>query len=140
MKINRGSRGFTLLELLIVLTIIGVLAGLMFPVMAQQVEKSRAQEAVTALGTVKEALVKWNQISGNGVYTGASLASSDGSSWIGYDPNATAGGQVPLFTYLSTISPSAFTMRALPSGSSTNTSNRIDLTHNGAAQRVGVYQ
>ncbi len=93
MKISRSAKGFTLLEILIVLVVLGVVAGLMFPVLAVQVNRSKGQEAVTALGTVKEAAVRYYQTKGNSSYTGAALPID------GYDPGAAAAGQTPKFTY-----------------------------------------
>lgn len=46
----RSKKGFTLLELMIVLIALGMVAGLMFPVLTAQVERNRAQEALYKKG------------------------------------------------------------------------------------------
>ncbi|MDP2653076.1 MAG: prepilin-type N-terminal cleavage/methylation domain-containing protein [Candidatus Omnitrophota bacterium] len=50
-----GRRGFTLLELVIVIIIVGVLASLALPRFFQTVEFSRTVEARTAIGAIRQA-------------------------------------------------------------------------------------
>ncbi len=87
--------GFTLLELLIVLVIISVLAGLALPSYAANVERVRAIEAVRHLITAKGAMQRY--YAENGAYTGAFLTAV--STNLDYDPNLADGGQVHIFTY-----------------------------------------
>ena len=134
MRILKNKKGFTLIELLIVLVVIGVTAGLMFPVLTAQVEKSRAQEALTALGTVKEAMVKYHQTTGNNSYVGATFVN------IGFDPNVGAAGQVPLFSYTFTnLGVATFTCTAQRLPAATNAGNTVVINHVGNVARNGVY-
>lgn len=55
MKINNNKSGFTLLEIIIVIIIVGVLASLALPRFFQTVEFSRSNEALNMLGSVKRA-------------------------------------------------------------------------------------
>jgi len=55
MNLN-SKRGFTLLELMIVLIIIGVLAALALPRMFGMVEKSRGNEAMTFIREIRNSL------------------------------------------------------------------------------------
>ncbi len=91
MRLHKNKKGFTLIELLIVLVILGVIAGLAFPVLVNQIERSRAQEAIHALGTAKEAMVRY--FNSNQSYLNATYAT------IGYTPGTGAGGQTEHFTY-----------------------------------------
>ncbi len=50
-----GKKGFTLLEVLMVVIIIGVLATLAIPQYTKTVEKARASEAYSNLGTIRKA-------------------------------------------------------------------------------------
>ena len=54
-RLFTGKGGFTLLELLMVMIIIGILATLAVPQYLRFIEKSRASEAVGVLGAVKTA-------------------------------------------------------------------------------------
>jgi prepilin-type N-terminal cleavage/methylation domain-containing protein len=51
-----SQRGFTLVELMIVVIIVGILAAVAVPMYSGATEKSRATECVTALGTARSAL------------------------------------------------------------------------------------
>ena len=134
---TKNNKGFTLLELLIVLVVIGVIAGLMFPVLTANIEKGRGQEAAVALGTVKEAMVKYWQTTGNSSYAGATLDSTATQSWIGFDPNASAAGQSPLFTYtVNALAGNGFTIHARRIGTTTN---YLEIKETGDIKRFGVY-
>jgi len=50
----RNKKGFTLIELMIVVVIIGVLAGIAIPMYSANVNKSKLQEAVDTLGAIKD--------------------------------------------------------------------------------------
>ena len=50
-----SKKGFSLLELLVVILIIGILAAMMFPKYRKVVEKARAAEAIQLLGSVYRA-------------------------------------------------------------------------------------
>ena len=51
-----GQTGFTLVELMIVVIIVGILAAVAVPMYSGATEKARATECVAALGTVRSAL------------------------------------------------------------------------------------
>ena len=56
---NRENRGFTLLELLVVMVIIGLLAGLVVPRYFSQVGKSQVKVAAAQIDALEKALVQF---------------------------------------------------------------------------------
>ena len=100
------KKGFTILELLIVVVILGVLAGLTIPVYQAAIEKSRAQEAIQMLSTIRESMLRYYSI--HGTYWTANMPSvnylwpsQSGDENLDFDPNAASasGGQTPHFWY-----------------------------------------
>lgn len=53
---HRASRGFTLVELLLVLVILGILAAIVIPRFSGRTEQAKEQAAVTQISTFKTAL------------------------------------------------------------------------------------
>ena len=74
--INRRS-GFTMLELIMVVIIIGVLAALAVPQYTSFVEKARAAEAINYIGALKSASIAYAAERSNGYYP-ANLAALTG--------------------------------------------------------------
>ncbi len=68
MKRNK-KRGFTLLELLMVVIIIAILASIALPQYLKASEKSRASEALTMLGAIREAEFRYKAQSPTNIYT-----------------------------------------------------------------------
>ena len=64
---SAASRGFTLPELMIVVTIIGVLALIAYPMFVDQARKSRRADAIAALSQLAQAQERWRAV--NPAYT-----------------------------------------------------------------------
>lgn len=56
---SRNTHGFTLIELMIVVAIVGILASVAYPVFTSQVRKSRRSDAVAAMSKVQQAQERW---------------------------------------------------------------------------------
>ncbi len=100
------KRGFTLLELLIVVIILGILVALALPRYLRTVEKSRSSEALIHLATIRTA--ELNYYAENRIYTGDwNLLDIDNPNSLPGPPTGTR-----LFTYNITPGPNAFTASA----------------------------
>ncbi|MCD4779380.1 MAG: prepilin-type N-terminal cleavage/methylation domain-containing protein [Candidatus Omnitrophica bacterium] len=75
MNLNNKS-GFTLLEIIIVIIIVGVLASLALPRFFSTVEFSRSTEALSASSSIRQSLERC-YLGNNGNYVGCTLAAID---------------------------------------------------------------
>ena len=85
--IPKNNKGFTLLEIIIVVIIIGVLASLALPRFFSIVEFSRAQEALSGLATVRGGLERY-YVSKGKTYNLATTANIDTGDPLKGQPNA----------------------------------------------------
>ena len=73
---NVNKKGFTLIELLVVVLIIGILAAVALPQYFKAVEKSRATEALSIMGSISAAMERARLVSKDNQYP-ATLSSLD---------------------------------------------------------------
>lgn len=60
MRIFKGNRAFTFIELIFAVVVVGILAGLALPRFSHTIEKSRITEAVNILQTLRDAQEVYN--------------------------------------------------------------------------------
>ena len=136
MRFKKGSAGFTLLEILIVIVILGVVAGLAIPVFTSNIQKAQAQEAMASLAAIRNALQTYYVMQPAQTYTGASLSPA-AAGFIGYDPTATAAGQTLHFTYsLNVVTGSTYTVTA---SNTAGTAGTVVIDQAGTVTRTGAY-
>jgi prepilin-type N-terminal cleavage/methylation domain-containing protein len=69
--LRKNERGFTLVELMIVVIIVGILAAVAIPMYQGATERAKASEAVAALGTIRGAMRVY--FAEHGTYVNASF-------------------------------------------------------------------
>jgi type IV pilus assembly protein PilE len=77
------QKGFTLIELMIVVAIIGILASIVMPNYTEYVNRARATEATSALADMRIRMEQYFQ--DNRTYDGASCAAPDGTNTEFFD-------------------------------------------------------
>lgn len=88
MNIKQNKSGFTLLEIIIVVIIVGVLASLALPRFFSTVEFSRGQEALGAMAAVRGGLERCYVSKGATDYTGCTITNIDTGDPLAGAPNA----------------------------------------------------
>ena len=127
-------QGFTLMEILIVVIIIGVLAGLAAPVYRKTVEKTRKVEALGILNAVRQAELRYYAASNK--YTGTFTE-------LDYNPTDTAdaSGQTVHFTYgVGNVAATTFTATATRNGNDAGDgTSTVTLNQAGAVGGTGAF-
>lgn len=103
------NRGFTLVEVMIALVVVGLLSALAYPSYQQQVAKGRRTDAKQALLELSQKLERY--YTERGTYVGAALGTS------GIYPNVSSGGYYDLQITAQTLD--GFSVKATPRGAQT---------------------
>ena len=85
MKLNKNNSGFTLLEIVIAIIIVGVLASLALPKFFSTVEYSKSTEALTAMASLRQSMERCH-LQSNETYVGCDQSNIDMS-----DPTNSTG-------------------------------------------------
>ncbi len=122
MTINRNSTGFTLIELMIVVAIIGILAAIAYPNYSEYVQRSRRADAKAALMAQGQFMERYYTENMN--YNGAPLdktASPEGYYTIAFDTAPTSGTACSA-TENSNATNTAYRICATPTGAQSSDS------------------
>jgi type IV pilus assembly protein PilE len=103
--------GFTLIELMIAVSIVGILASIAIPNYRQYIVKAKRGEAEAALVTLANAMEQW-RIQNNGSYLGA--ADINGSPAIFSTVVPISGGKTTYNLTISDATATTYTLKATP--------------------------
>jgi type IV pilus assembly protein PilE len=136
----RYSRGFTLIELMIVVAIVGILAMIAYPSYTEQVRKSRCADATSALLGLANALQRHQ--TDNGTYLGAGTGGADSGAPGIYATQSPVDGGTAYYdlTIDNTTTQTTFDIRATPTnagGQNLYKCGTLTLTNTGAKGVTG---
>jgi type IV pilus assembly protein PilE len=104
-KVSLNQKGFTLIELMIVVAVIGILAGIAYPNYTQYVRRGKAAEATSTLANLKSRMEQYFQDNKTYADVGGGVVA----------PCSPAAGSTKYFTYsCTTQTATTFTLTATP--------------------------
>lgn len=108
----RLIRGFTLIELMVVVAIVGILVGIAVPSYQDSVRKSRRAQAKADLAEVAQAMERFYTV--NNTYAGANLAT------ISFTQSPKVGDPRYTIAFSGAVTASTFVLSAQPVGGQTS--------------------
>ena len=122
LRLYRRSRGFTLIELMIVVAVVAILAAIAFPSFMSQVRASRRAEAVSTLAQIQQAQERWR--ANCPCYAGSVTTANTGcpatdcatTSGLGLNANTTRYS-FSMTTLPASLTPNSYTITATGLGS-----------------------
>ncbi len=116
-------RGFTLVELMITVVIVGILASVAIPLYQANVKRAKAAEADAILGTIRTALRVY--YAENGSYPTATDEYPWDVSGLEIDSSDVIGKYFPATSFKLTSTSSSYTVKATGTGSSSGINRKI---------------
>lgn len=109
---SKRNRGFTLIELMVVVAVVGILAAIAYPAYTSNAKKTRRADAQAALTGLAGALER--HYTENNTYTGAAQVGNTGSPAI-FSTEAPVDGATKYYDLtIHSASTTAFEVRAVP--------------------------
>ena len=116
----KKSKGFTLLELMIVVAIIGIIAALGYPSYQEQVAKTRRADCGGALVGLANAMERFYSVNSTYLGAGVSAANTGAPAATLYSSTCPVDGGTPSYNLsISAATASTYTLQAVPTGPQT---------------------
>ena len=93
---KRVQQGFTLIELMIVVAIVGILAAIAIPAYSDYIVRSKVSEAMASLGACKTSVSEYIATKGASALTAANAGCTDQASQFASAPAVAAGGIISI--------------------------------------------
>ncbi len=122
-KLVADHKGFTLVELMITVVIVGILASVAIPLYQANVKRAKAAEADAILGTIRTALRVY--YAENGSYPTATDVYPWNVSGLEIDSADVIGKYFPATAFKLTSSSTSYTIKATGTGSSSGVNRKI---------------
>ena len=128
------NHGFSLIELMIVVAVVGILAAIAYPSYQEHVVRTKRADAMAALMSASEALERY-KANNNFNYGGASLAGGGGT--VVFTNQVPTDGGTPYYNLALSADPLAagatvYTLTATPTGSMDGKDGNLTITQTGA--------
>jgi type IV pilus assembly protein PilE len=126
----KKAAGFTLMELMIVVAIVGILAAIAYPSYMDSVRKSRRADAKAALSNAAQALERY--YTEKNTYLNATLGDGAGAIFPDHSPSDQAHNSAYYILSITNQGASTYTLNATPTGTMTSDScGTLTLDHIG---------
>jgi type IV pilus assembly protein PilE len=128
----KQSKGFTLIELMIVVAIVGILAAIAYPSYQEQIRSSRRGDCAGALAGLANAMERFYTM--NNTYEGAAdvATGAPDPALLGYPATCPVDGGTATYDLTIAATASTFTVSAAPTGAQTgDTCGTLTLTNTG---------
>lgn len=133
-----NTKGFTLLELMIAVAIIGILAAIAYPSYDEQVRKSRRAECTGALAGLASAMERHYTENGFS-YRGAAAGGADSGPPGIYATTCPLDGGTASYRLTLSADAASYTLRAIPTGPQTgDRCGELTLTQTGVRGATGA--
>ena len=121
---RKNHKGFTMIELMIVVAIVGILAAIAYPAYQEQVRQSRRADCAGELTLLANAMERWFTLNGSYPATVAAM---------NFPANCPIDGGTVSYTFsIPARTATTFTVQATPTGPQTSDKcGNLTLTHTG---------
>jgi len=125
----RSRKGFTLIELMVVVLIVAILAAIALPILRGRIDAAKWSEGKAIMGTIATAIRAYHAEKGpSGGLPGVFGVASNGLGFIGTDLDGTFFSSAAFAFAVTTMDPLTFTVSCTAAGGNTRTNRPANPT------------